>query len=275
MNKKLLFLLPVALALIFGLAVIAAKKQGSSLRGEEGKTVSVASLLNQAQESEAGGDLLAAKGIYQELVNNFPAHQEVAGWQKKMEEINLKLLFSSALIPGKSIVYEVKPADTLSKIARELNTTVDLIIKSNNLSTDKINPGKKIRIWNEPFNILVDKSQNTLMLKTGSEEIIKTYTVSTGANNSTPAGTFKIVDKIPNPPWFKPGSEKPIPAGSPENILGTRWLALSLPSYGIHGTTDPQSLGKQVTQGCVRMSNSDVEELYTIVPVGTEVTIID
>jgi len=66
-----------------------------------------------------------------------------------------------------------------------------------------------------------------------------------------------------------------VPAGSPDNILGVAWLGFDLPGYGIHGTTEPQNLGKQVTQGCVRMANTDVEELYTIVPVGTEVQIVD
>jgi len=66
-----------------------------------------------------------------------------------------------------------------------------------------------------------------------------------------------------------------IPPGDPENILGTRWMGLDKESYGIHGTTDPKSLGLQATAGCVRMRNSEVEQLYSIVPVGTEVTIID
>jgi len=118
----------------------------------------------------------------------------------------------------------------------------------------------------------VDKSQNTLILKTG-EEIIKTYIVSTGVNNSTPLGNFKIINKLVSPTWYKAGVV--VSAGSPGNILGSRWLGFDLAGYGIHGTTDPQSLGRQVTQGCVRMSNSDVEELYSIVPVETEVTIVD
>jgi lipoprotein-anchoring transpeptidase ErfK/SrfK len=66
-----------------------------------------------------------------------------------------------------------------------------------------------------------------------------------------------------------------IPAGNPQNILGSRWLGLDKEGYGIHGTTEPQSLGKQATAGCVRMQNSEVEQLYSIVPKGTEVTIVD
>ncbi len=103
--------------------------------------------------------------------------------------------------------------------------------------------------------------------------MIKTYVVSTGKDNSTPAGTFKIVNKLDSPTWFKAGAV--VPADDPQNILGTRWLGFDLPGYGIHGTTDPGSLGSQVTQGCVRMSNPDIEELYIIVPMGTEATVVD
>ena len=91
--------------------------------------------------------------------------------------------------------------------------------------------------------------------------------------NSTPVGNFKIINKLPNPTWFKAGAV--VAPNSPDNILGSRWLGFDLPGYGIHGTTDPGNLGKQITQGCIRMSNSDIEELYAIVPLGTEVTILD
>jgi lipoprotein-anchoring transpeptidase ErfK/SrfK len=160
----------------------------------------------------------------------------------------------------------------LNKIAREHKTTTELIMKSNNINDALIIPGRKIKIWSVPFNILVDKSQNILLLK-NNEEIIKTYSVATGENNCTPVGTFKIVNKLSNPTWFKAGAV--VPPQSAENVLGTRWMGFDLAGYGIHGTTEPKELGKQVTQGCVRLSNADVEELYSIIPVGTEVTIIE
>jgi len=233
--------------------------------------VSAHSLLSQARQFEAKGTLLEAKNVYQKLVNDFPESPDVAGWQKRLEDINIKLLFSSVITP-KSIAYQIRPGDTLNKIAREHKTTAELIMKSNNISDSFIVPGRKLKVWTAPFSILIDKSQNILMLKSG-EDIIKTYTVSTGANNCTPLGTFKIVNKLLNPTWFKAGAV--VEPGSPENILGSRWLGLSISGYGIHGTTEPQGLGKQATQGCVRMANPEVEELYAIVPEGTEVVIID
>ncbi len=265
---------PVTVGLIIVLAFCGAlifKKYSLSLKIGSGSITSASGLSNQARELEAKSNFYAAKSAYQKLINEFPNSSEVTAWQKKAEELNIKLLFSTAITPG-SVLYEIKPGDSVVKIAREFKTTPELIMKSNGLTSEKIFPGKKIKVWNAPFSILVDKSQNALVVKS-NEEIIKTYSVSTGANNSTPVGTFKIVNKLPHPTWFPKGAV--VPPGSPENVLGSRWLGLDLAGYGIHGTIEPQSLGKQVTQGCVRMSNSDVEELYIFIPTGTEVTIVD
>ena len=66
-----------------------------------------------------------------------------------------------------------------------------------------------------------------------------------------------------------------IESGSPENSLGTRWLGFDKKGYGIHGTVEPETIGQQVSQGCVRMLNEDVEELYDLLPRGTRVTVQD
>jgi len=270
-NKKVLIISGTILIVLILIITFSLKKGKTSFTEEKAGALNAQSILNQARDLQAKGDLLGLKTVYQKLVNDFPNSGEVMNWQKKIDDINIRLLFSPTVTP-KSAVYEIKPGDTLTKIAREFKTTPELIKKSNNFSDDRINPGRKIKVWTAPFSILVDKSQNILILKS-DEEIIKTYVVATGKDNSTPVGNFKITSKLVNPTWFKTGAV--IPAGSPENVLGTRWLGINRPSYGIHGTTDPQNLGKQVTQGCVRMANADVEELYTIVPIGTEVVIVD
>jgi len=251
--------------------LLSVKKGKAPLQTQKGSVTSESSLVVEARTLETKNKLQEAKNIYQRLINEFSNAEDVMNWQKKIEEINMRLLFSPVATSG-SLFYEIKPGDTLVKIAKEFKTTADLIMRSNHMENDKLIVGRKIKVWTVPFTILVDKSQNTLLLKT-NEEVLKTYIVSTGLNNSTPVGNFRITNKLLNPTWFKAGIV--VPAGSPENILGTRWLGFDLPGYGIHGTTDPGSLGKQVTQGCVRMLNAEVEELYTIVPVGTEVTIVD
>lgn len=272
MNKKLILITGgIIVVLIISGVIFKMRSFGPTFAGKGVKFASASNLLSEAKALEAKGDFNAAKAAYQKLISNYSGSSEIMHWQKKIGALNVQLLFSPE-ITSNSIAYQIKPSDNLTKIAKEHKTTVELIKRSNNLIDDKIIPGRKIKVWTAPFSILVDKSQNILILK-ANEEVFKTYIVSTGANNSTPVGTFKIVNKLENPTWFKAGAV--IPSGSAENVLGTRWLGFSLAGYGIHGTVEPQNLGKQVTQGCVRLSNSDVEELYTIVPAGTEVTVVD
>lgn len=273
MNRSWLVVILVFVALVTGGIFIVSRKipTSSPTSDKQTKAYSASAILADAKELEEKGKLAEAKAVYQKLINDYPNSPEVMSWQKKIEEININLLFSPSE-PFHSTFYTVKPGDTLAKIAKEFNTTIELIKKSNRLESDLIASGKRLKVSTAKFNIIVYKRQNILILK-ADDEIIKTYTVATGSNSSTPAGTFKITTKLVNPTWFKSGAV--VPPGSPDNVLGTRWLGFDLAGYGIHGTNDPQSLGKQVTEGCVRMANPDVEELYAIVPVGTVVSIMD
>jgi lipoprotein-anchoring transpeptidase ErfK/SrfK len=181
------------------------------------------------------------------------------------------ILFSP-VIDECSVEYLVQPNDALVKIAKKFKTTVNLIKRSNRLESDMIIPKQRLKVISCPFSLVIDKSLNLLFLKRQGE-VIKTYIVSTGEDRSTPVGDFRIVNKLTNPTWFRTGAV--IPPESPENILGTRWLGFDLKGYGIHGTKEPEKLGQQVTLGCIRMHNEEVEELYDIIPIGTHVTIVD
>ncbi len=180
-------------------------------------------------------------------------------------------LFSEEIIPG-SVSYTVKAGDNLYVLAKRYQTTVDLIKKINGRTSDTIYPGMKLKIYTAPFSILVSKSANTLILYADGKPV-RQYPVATGKDNSTPAGTFKIVNKLVDPTWFKTGAV--LLPGDPENALGSRWMGFEKSDYGIHGTIEPESIGSQASQGCVRMLNADVEELYGLVPSGTQVTIQD
>jgi lipoprotein-anchoring transpeptidase ErfK/SrfK len=233
--------------------------------------VNIDSYFKEAAAFIVRGSLLEAKEIYQKVMNGQLSSEQMALTQAKLEDLNVKILLSGISIP-QSTTYEVRPGDALINIAKEFNTTVETIIKANNIKNNIIYPGMKLRVLNGKFSIFVDKSLNILTLKL-NDDIIKTYNISTGKNNSTPTGTYKIVNKIINPPWYKDGKE--IPPTSPENILGSRWLGLNVSGIGIHGTTKPEEIGQQITEGCVRMKNNDVEELCSLIPLETEVTIVD
>ena len=185
-------------------------------------------------------------------------------------EIDTTILLTPAPADGK-IDYTIVAGDSLGKLAQRFGTTVNLIKKSNNLSRDLIRVGDRLRIYQGHFAVNVNKTTNELRL-TDNGKFFKRYRVGTGAYSKTPVGEFKITTRIANPPWWR-ADGKTIPFGDPENILGTHWLGLNVPGYGIHGTWDTNSIGKQATAGCIRLLNDDIGELYTIFPVGTTVVI--
>ena len=217
------------------------------------------------------GRFIEARQAYQRLLNEMPNAPLVGQAQEQLGQVNVQWLFSPTITP-QDVDYEVQPGDTLTKIANQFHTTIELLEQANQLAHQTLRPKMHVKVSRAAFSVVVDKSQNTLTLKNG-EEVLKVYHVATGKENSTPLGTFHITTRIPQPPWFTP--QGVIPYGDPRNILGTRWLGFDKPGYGMHGTSDPSSIGHQVTAGCVRLSNADVEELYTLLPLGTTVTIVD
>lgn len=124
--------------------------------------------------------------------------------------------------------------------------------------------------------IVINIPSRTLFFYEAGREA-REYPIGIGrSDHETPLGVFKIVYKELNPTWIKPTKEgeQPvvIPTG-PDNPLGYRWMEFA-PTYGIHGTNAPDSIGGYVSNGCVRMLESDVEELYDKIPLGTPVEIV-
>ncbi len=103
--------------------------------------------------------------------------------------------------------------------------------------------------------------------------VVKMYPTAVGAARTpSPTGVFKIVSRVPNPTWYSP-DHKIVPPGK-ANPLGTRWMGLSRRGYGIHGTNNQNSIGHNVSHGCIRMRKADVEELFQLVQVGDVVEMV-
>ena len=126
--------------------------------------------------------------------------------------------------------------------------------------------------------IVIRRGLNKLFLYDGMK-LRRDFGVATGQSRyPTPLGKWEIVVKWRNPWWYPPSSDwakdaEPIPPG-PGNPLGTRWMGLSAPAVGIHGTPDPASIGYSVSHGCIRMRIPEVEWLFTQVDIGTPVYIL-
>jgi lipoprotein-anchoring transpeptidase ErfK/SrfK len=171
--------------------------------------------------------------------------------------------------------YTVQSGDTLSSIAARFQTTADSLRRLNNLASDTIQPRQRLRVLPGKVELFVQKSDFVLWA-TVDGRVLCEFPVGLGKDNSTPVGTFVVDVRQRDPTWWRQGKPS-LPPGDPENILGTRWIGFKETSefagYGIHGTNDPTSLGKEYSAGCVRLRKDDVELLYDFVGFGTQVVI--
>lgn len=107
------------------------------------------------------------------------------------------------------------------------------------------------------YSINIELNSRRLILKKGNS-VINSYPVAIGKPSTpTPTGDFQVLTKIKNP----------------GGVLGTRWMQFTWQEHGIHGTNQPWLIGQTVSNGCVRMHNINVEEVYDLVSVGTPVII--
>ncbi len=120
--------------------------------------------------------------------------------------------------------------------------------------------------------ILINSASRLMQFFDGGVKVAVYHLGLGKVSTPTPTGYFQIREKEINPPWIDPSDpEFEVPSG-PDNPLGYRWMQIE-GNYGIHGTNRPESIGGYVSNGCIRMIERDVEELFDAVEVGTPVEI--
>jgi len=194
--------------------------------------------------------------------------------------VNASLFFSSTVNPADALMttYTIKSGDALSKIARKAGMAADwrMIMRLNGIKDpNRIRAGQVLKVPTCTFHAVVSKSEYRLYLYAGEGSdrvLVATYPVGLGEHNSTPTGAFMLKpgSKLVNPEWRNPRTGEFFKSDDPKNPIGERWIGLQgvdagnskAMSYGIHGTTDPASIGKQASMGCVRLKDADVEVIY-------------
>jgi hypothetical protein len=179
----------------------------------------------------------------------------------------------------------VRPNEYLDLVCRRFQSanagavllTPGLVALVNRLaSPDMVRPNQVLRIPVDPFHTVVEKGSFMMKVFLG-EVLIRLYHVGLGQHDKTPATAFTVSEKQVDPQWYRPDG-KVIPPGSPENVLGKYFVKFSHERYqgfGIHGTKDPESIGRNESMGCVRMWAKDLEEYFGLVPRGSTVLIRD
>src|SRR5215472_7759081 len=139
-------------------------------------------------------------------------------------------------------------------------TATMLIAVAEAMAQDKSSPPAR--------RIVVSIPDRKLALLQG-DRVLRVFPTAVGAPASpSPAGSYKVVERVADPTWY--GKGKIVPPGK-NNPVGTRWIGLSIKGYGIHGTNQPASIGHNASHGCIRMRNRDVEQLFDIISIGDPV----
>lgn len=192
---------------------------------------------------------------------------------------------------GQNVTYRASFEDTLIHLARD-NGLGFVELRAANPTLDAWIPGRGSKIILPKRHLLPEAPRDGIVInlaemrvyyfKNKDQEPI-TYPISVGREGlETPTGTTKIVRKKEGPTWRptdrmrKEDPELPasVPPG-PENPLGSHALYLGWPQYLMHGTNKPYGIGRRVSSGCMRMYPEDIVEFYSMVPVGTKVTVVD
>jgi lipoprotein-anchoring transpeptidase ErfK/SrfK len=180
---------------------------------------------------------------------------------------------------GKPLLSKEQPGRTVIRLDAVRRLTRDLVTNTRDavpLKTKAIPP--KVTRKNFGPVVVIHRGVNKLYLYNGTR-LRHVFGVATGQSvYPTPLGRFQVIVKWKNPWWYPPAApwargEKPVPPG-PGNPLGSRWMGISSPGVGIHGTNNESSIGYSVSHGCIRMHVRDAEWLFENVDIGTTVYIV-
>ena len=206
----------------------------------------------------------------------------------RLAKVNDILIFSKEVRPNDPLVgIHVTSREALfySTIAKKHDITHELMFAINKVSPRKLSYNKKLKYVKGPFIAEVVKSAFRMDLfledDRGNPIYIRSFDIGLGADDSTPEGAFVIQNKVPNPGWTNPRTREKFDRDDPKNPIGEFWLALkgtddftkNVKSYGIHGTNEPDSVGKQQSMGCIRMLAKDVKLVYHLL-IPTKSTVI-
>lgn len=245
--------------------------------------------LERAERLVRENRLVEARGVLTEALRRAgdrPA--DGARLRDRLGSLNDELVFSPRVHPGDPVTmnYSVRSGDVLSRIVRRESLHVDwrLITRVNRIdSPQRIRVGQSLKLVRGPFHAVVHKSDYRLDLWWGDPDrpqswlFIRSFDVGLGEENSTPIGEFRVMrgSKVINPGWTNPRTFETYKPNDPENPIGRYWIGIEgigdasvHTSYGLHGTIEPDSIGRSMSMGCVRMHDDDIELMYELLAEG-------
>jgi hypothetical protein len=241
-------------------------------------------LVADAKAKSDAGDLLGARAILNEpLVSNQLVEADAEPVRHALSDLNQKLVFSAKIYPNDPFEEQtaLESGQNLQKLANKYDVTWPLLCRVNgydpsDAGAKRIRAGRPLKAIKGPFSAVVTKGAFRLDLYLGglpgeaNSTYVTSYPVGLGRDDSTPAGLWTVERKQLKPTYFSPRGEGVIGPNDPKNPLGGYWIglkgedggAIGKTSYGIHGTIEPDSIGKQASMGCIRLRHDDIEMVY-------------
>jgi LysM repeat protein len=245
------------------------------------QSAEVRQLLDQCAAREAEDDRVGARLLLQQVLVRRDADDVRAFAERKIGSLNTALVFSDAPMPEK-VKHRIAAGDVIGKLAKQYGCTQEYILKVNGIDKPELlRIGREVWVLKNPaFELTVFKRNNSAVL-TLNNLFFKRYTIGVGKSESVPGGTYAIRSKVKRP-VYQTADNGEVAFGNPQNALGTRWIALTATGatpeakgFGLHGTWNESTLGRQVDVGRVRFRNADIEELCTLLIDGTTVNIAE
>lgn len=232
----------------------------------------IKALIQKAQQALSAGDALSARTHFAAALAQEPDGPESDVLRDELSRLSAETILSSTTLADDPLVdrYVIKDGDSLVKIAAQFLVPAEALARINGIADkNRIRAGQTIKVVKGPFRAQVSKSKFRLDLYL-EDVLVKTYRVGLGADGSTPTGQWRVGTKLVNPTYYPARGGDILSADDPANPLGERWIGLVGVSgeaqgqerYGIHGTIEPDSIGKNTSMGCIRLLNSEVEVLY-------------
>ena len=245
-------------------------------------SVPAGDVLNDARAKKTTGDLLSARDeLNNTLISGHLSEADADATRHSIADINQTLIFSPQRTPNDPwvIAYPVQSGEHLSTIAGKNSVTWQLLSRINHTDPKHLRSGSTIKVLKGPFFAVVTKSKFRMDIYLGGpggpdSMYVTSFAVGLGKNDSTPTGTWQVQsgNKILKPRYYSPENQGVIDAEDPKNPLGGYWIglegvdgqAVDKHSYGIHGTIDPDSIGKQASMGCIRMGHEDIDLTFAL-----------
>lgn len=244
--------------------------------------------INAARKLYEGGRLIDARRQLNQILQRGLSAAEATEVRSLLTRLANETVFSARIIDGDPLTdtYTIQSGDRLVRISPRYKVPHEIIMTINGVKdAGRIRAGQRIKVPRGPFHAKIDKSEFRLDLYLG-DTFVRSYRVGLGDSGSTPEGTWQVKNRLENPTYYPPASapdKRIIPPHDPENPLGEHWIglegvkgeAVGREGYGIHGTIEPESIGKNVSMGCVRLRNEDVAFVYQVLQPGeSTVTIV-